>query len=240
MAITDPTVMTPLCGQFRNIGPAPDKIVFIPHCGTERFALDWARIASHSGVMHLSPAQSSVDVIREIASSSRVITEPLHGATIADAFRIPWTAIAISPDFNVFKWMDWARSMELDIEVAPSLRAAKSIFGAAGAAKFHLGQVKNVGRIWNRSGTNKISPRSRQNELQSLSLAQEEKDIARNIVDKFSIVVESMISRDILNAKKRTPHLSTSRVLAERQNSISERLQEIKRLYSYVADPPTR
>jgi succinoglycan biosynthesis protein ExoV len=35
----------------------------------------------------------------------------MHGAILADAFRVPWIAVSSSRSINSFKWNDWARSL---------------------------------------------------------------------------------------------------------------------------------
>jgi hypothetical protein len=38
----------------------------------------------------------------------------MHGAIIADTFRVPWVPISTRPSINTFKWLDWSESMGLE------------------------------------------------------------------------------------------------------------------------------
>jgi succinoglycan biosynthesis protein ExoV len=50
-------------------------------------------------------------VLDALQKTRALLTEGLHGAIVADAFRIPWTAIKSSPALLDFKWEDWCRSI---------------------------------------------------------------------------------------------------------------------------------
>jgi succinoglycan biosynthesis protein ExoV len=116
-AICDPTIMIPRIPRFS----APRRlrnIIFIPHCHSDASPIyDWKRICARAGVEYVSPRRDSHQVIRAIASATKVITESMHGAIIADAFRIPWKPVSLVETFNVFKWKDWADSLGIDFEI---------------------------------------------------------------------------------------------------------------------------
>jgi len=76
-------------------------------------------------VMPSSQYGSIHDALRTIASSQFVLTESLHGAILADAFRVPWMRVWYyleRPEDRAtgqFKWRDWQKS--LDIPHIPTL-----------------------------------------------------------------------------------------------------------------------
>jgi succinoglycan biosynthesis protein ExoV len=79
--------------------------------------IDWHKASSGCG-MHLIEASSHyLSVIEQIRQSELVITESLHGAIIADAFRIPWIAIDFSYRFSSRKWFDWAESIRVSLNI---------------------------------------------------------------------------------------------------------------------------
>jgi succinoglycan biosynthesis protein ExoV len=46
-----------------------------------------------------------------IAETEVIITEAMHGAIIADAFRIPWIPVRTHQEILDFKWKDWTSSV---------------------------------------------------------------------------------------------------------------------------------
>lgn len=115
---TDPAALISRLPEFAS--SERSGIAFIPHCHSDasRF-YDWPKICDAAGLAHISPRADSAAVIRAIGRAERVITESMHGAIMADAFRIPWLPVAQLDTFNHFKWQDWTASLELDISITP-------------------------------------------------------------------------------------------------------------------------
>ena len=111
------------------------KISIVPHYLSMNM-LDWETITSNLSMNLIDPAGDSKKIINEIRSSSLVLCESLHGAILADAFRIPWIPIRYSYRFLDFKWYDWALSVgvNLDIQKLPSVFS---------------GKVKQTKKVWN-------------------------------------------------------------------------------------------
>ena len=67
-----------------------------------------------AGIRYISPMENLESIVYNISSARFVITESLHGAILADAYRIPWTPVA-SPFISraAFKWHDWCQSLHL-------------------------------------------------------------------------------------------------------------------------------
>lgn len=117
LAISDPAVVIPRIKRFSTPGRLR-KIVFIPHCHSDASPIyEWKGICARAGVEHISPRRDSHWVIRAITSAERVITESMHGAIIADAFRIPWKPVSLVDNFNSFKWKDWTNSLNMDVDI---------------------------------------------------------------------------------------------------------------------------
>ena len=94
------------------------ETLFIPHHRTLRDR-PWADVAFEAGMSFVSPQWSVDQVFERFAEAQLVVTEAMHGAIIADALRIPWIPVAISPDLDEFKWRDWLGSVELPFDPAP-------------------------------------------------------------------------------------------------------------------------
>ena len=91
------------------------ETLFIPHHRTLRDR-PWAQAAAEAGLTFVSPEWSVERVFDHFARAQLVVTEAMHGAIIADALRIPWVPVQISPDLDEFKWRDWLGSVELPFE----------------------------------------------------------------------------------------------------------------------------
>lgn len=103
-------------------------VVFIPH---HRTLTDqpWARVCEAAGLTYVSPESSVADMLSQLARARLVITEAMHGAIVADALRIPWIPVAVSPRIDEFKWRDWLASVDMDyapvILPSPDQRTAR-------------------------------------------------------------------------------------------------------------------
>jgi hypothetical protein len=99
--------------HIKEISGVGKTTVFIPHWTSEK-SVDWQNICNDLGIKFISPTRGSRDVIRELSRAKFAIVEALHGAILADYFRIPWVAIKTSTEINDFKWSDFCQSVELD------------------------------------------------------------------------------------------------------------------------------
>src|SRR5690606_30447215 len=93
---------------------AEPRPVFMPHLSqalrAERF---WRLAAAEAGLGYVDPRWPVETVVAEIQGASLVVTEALHGAVIADTYRIPWMPVASHRAILAFKWQDWCRSVGL-------------------------------------------------------------------------------------------------------------------------------
>ncbi|ADV14660.1 hypothetical protein Mesau_05617 [Mesorhizobium australicum WSM2073] len=107
--IVDPAVMVAEMPEFQQL-PKRYKKTFIPHWESAEHGM-WQAVCEMAGLTYLDPRGDAKAVIRDIAQSELIIAESMHGAIIADAFRVPWIAVATSASINDFKWNDWAMSV---------------------------------------------------------------------------------------------------------------------------------
>jgi succinoglycan biosynthesis protein ExoV len=221
MAITDPAVMVPTFERFKDVRKTGD-VTFIPHVGTAKLPLNWEGIASRAGVTYLSPARDSHDVIRQLAGSSLVLAESLHGAIIADAFRVPWLPLAISPTFNDHKWRDWADSLEMQISFQEFLLGLKRMRSLASRVRTVVGGRKPAEKSLDRAnaghGGTHVAP----------SFSKDDKTAARKWVTRLSPLIETMFVNDLRKAKKIKGFLSSDAILKERQSQILDRVAQVR------------
>lgn len=114
-AVADPGILVPELAVFQGIAKSGPPI-FVPHVSSVR-TLDWASACRRAGVDYVSPEGDAHEVIRRIAAAPLVIAESMHAAILADTFRTPWHAIAMTPQFNDFKWADWAESLGIPLKM---------------------------------------------------------------------------------------------------------------------------
>lgn len=110
LAVADPAILLPLMPEF---APASRRgTAFVPHWTTAEEGT-WQSACARAGIEFIDPRNEAKSVIRRIASAELVIAESMHGAIVADAFRVPWIAIVSGRD-TPMKWHDWALSMGLN------------------------------------------------------------------------------------------------------------------------------
>jgi succinoglycan biosynthesis protein ExoV len=107
--ITDPAALISDMPEFQGL-PKIHKKTFIPHWESAEFGM-WPSVCEPAGLTYLDPRGEAKAVIRHIAQSEMIVAESMHGAILADAFRVPWIAVSTSRSINNFKWNDWAASV---------------------------------------------------------------------------------------------------------------------------------
>lgn len=215
-AITDPAAMVSTFDRFQDFNTS-GEIVFIPHVGTAKLPLNWDRIANRAGVTYVSPADDSEDVILRLARAKMVLAESLHGAIIADAFRVPFVPVSISPTFNRHKWLDWAESLEMDIAFDEFLSGMK-------LTRKRLAQIKQA-----LLGRKKSKPADEANGTRVAEVvSQDEKAQARKWVARLAPAIEMMLVRDLQRAAQFPGFLSGDKILRTRQEQIRARVNEVR------------
>lgn len=115
--ITDGAV----CLRLLDLPPseATSSTLFIPHFHTVRDHPYILRSAPE-GVRVIDPRDEVESVIAAVRGAKAVITESLHGAILADLYRVPWTRLRLyswkteKQDVSSLKWMDWGLSVGVD------------------------------------------------------------------------------------------------------------------------------
>jgi succinoglycan biosynthesis protein ExoV len=106
--ITDPGILIALL-HIKDDAPTY-PVSFMPRWNTLGSVLeDGCRAA---GIHLINPTDSVPAVTEQIAATSLLLTEALHGAVVADALRVPWICIR-AQDGHDFKWRDWTGAMDM-------------------------------------------------------------------------------------------------------------------------------
>lgn len=115
MSISDPAILAPLYLPARS-GEGSSRLGYVPYfMAPERLSQE---IADAIGARLISPTLPPQDFIDAIASCDLIVSEALHGAILADAYRIPWAGVrlmsgAIEGRISLFKWADWMESLAI-------------------------------------------------------------------------------------------------------------------------------
>jgi len=113
-AVTDGALLLRQLPVFQKEQPKKYKYAFIPHYRSEQMFDRWEKVLKPIGVHYISPASDPVDVIQQIRQSECILAEAMHGAIIADIFRVPWIPVRMFTHINAFKWQDWMLSMKME------------------------------------------------------------------------------------------------------------------------------
>ena len=96
------------------------KVSLMPHFSSVDY-INWEFICQQLGFNYISPRpKASIEnLLSEIAASEVIIAEAMHGAILADIFRIPWQRFVLSTKFfegpmvSEYKWLDWILSVDI-------------------------------------------------------------------------------------------------------------------------------
>lgn len=130
----------------------PDTIQgvsIMPHHYSHMFS-DWWNAARTLGWRYIDPCWNVEYCIGMIASSEVLVTDCLHGAIVADAFRVPWIPIRCHGWVHRWKWQDWLASMGMEyqpVRVEPCLLPDRTqrYFGRTQTCNFD-GAVRSLAR----------------------------------------------------------------------------------------------
>jgi succinoglycan biosynthesis protein ExoV len=151
---------------------ASQAVVFMPHHKSEP-EFDWRSLCADLGWTYASPTSDVRSAMSLIRSARLVVTEAMHGAIVADLYRIPWVPIRYGFRSLDLKWRDWCESLNVQyrpVDLPPLLdadlgaretleRVAKKCFGIMGVGK----------EAWRATPVFRSSNRQREAALQTLS-----------------------------------------------------------------------
>jgi len=81
----------------------------------------WKTICASCSFRLIPPTLPVEAFLEAIRGCSRILSESLHGAIVADALRIPWFPLRclnrrIEGDTHLFKWRDWCGSLGIEFK----------------------------------------------------------------------------------------------------------------------------
>ncbi|MEZ2128508.1 MULTISPECIES: polysaccharide pyruvyl transferase family protein [unclassified Sinorhizobium] len=215
--IIDPAVMVAEMPEFKNL-PKSGKKTFVPHWESAMAGL-WPEICRTVGLSYLDPRGEATSVIREIAQSSLIVAESMHGAILADAFRVPWIAVSTSRSINSFKWNDWTQTVGVTYapkHVPISTRAEAIVKGE-----------RFWGMDFERNEPLPDDPNKRQ--FDETLVATEPRQTSLRVMAKQALAVPSALA--LWQASKARPQLSADATLALRKERFLEVIAGVRRDY---------
>lgn len=99
--------------------PKKYKFGFMPHDLSVKQYDKLEHLCNKLGIKFInsaiSPNNTVIDIIKNIQQTEILITEALHGAIVAESFRVPYIPVKIFNQINEFKWKDFGLSVDMDI-----------------------------------------------------------------------------------------------------------------------------
>lgn len=119
LAITDGAILVRRLFDYQN-QPKKYRFSYMPHYN---FAgVGWANVCQELGFGYIDPSRPVEEILLAIAQTEVLLSEAMHGAILADAFRVPWVPIITDPSILEFKWQDWCLSVGVEYKSVPMKR----------------------------------------------------------------------------------------------------------------------
>lgn len=232
IAISDPACLVTTLPEFANLPRGGKGTIFIPHRSTAQLQINWSRIGQLCDLQVVLPNQDSKDIIKKIIAADLVVTESMHGAIFADAFRIPWAPIRISNEFNKFKWDDWASGVGLTIDAPESLALPKKFWRFAGSLKSQL-RRESLQKLVSPTTTGPVASTTHAKALQtsetgSFDLGEQGRQRVKKLLALVNPVIERVLASDIRRAMRHHAHLSAEGRIETLTEQMNERLDAAK------------
>jgi len=83
------------------------------------YQFNWKLFEKFTGIHVIMPTQPVEKVIEEINQSENILAVAMHGAILADIYRVPWMRVKFSKHghesalTSELKWNDWLRSIDI-------------------------------------------------------------------------------------------------------------------------------
>ena len=206
IAITDPAMLTPL--YFTERFSKAYDVSYMPHCDSAQLG-DWQFICNLLNINFIDPRQPFLKVFEEIQKSKLLITEAMHGAILADAFRVPWCPVKAYPHISEFKWQDWLMSVNSDAQFSylPSIYRGDELYGFNASLKNKVKRVIVDTVLWNDSWSKPPHAKSNISTIE-------------NCADELQKIIESKRS-----------FLSSAELLEQNTERLLEKLQSLRNVH---------
>ena len=110
--ITDPAILTPKVFPMLGVKKRY-KYSYMPHFSVANHY--YKEVFESIGIHYIDPRDEVEDILERINATEVLLTEAMHGAILADAYRVPWLPVYSYSSLNHFKWKDWSESLGIQI-----------------------------------------------------------------------------------------------------------------------------
>lgn len=110
LAVTDGALL--VRQVFKNSNRKLHRFAYMPH--HELAGEGWNLVCKQLNFAYIDPGWSTDQILSSISQTEILLTEAMHGAIIADAFRVPWIPVITNPSILQFKWQDWCQSLGVE------------------------------------------------------------------------------------------------------------------------------
>lgn len=229
MAVTDPACLVADLPRFADRPAHKTGTIFVPHRLTANLDLNWGRIGARAGLEVVLPTGDAVSVIKRIRDADLVIAESMHGAILADAFRVPWVSVAISHHFNTFKWRDWAESVEVELEVNEALQGPRNAYFMLRNQRQKLKSLLAKKQKWAKPAS---SPSADKAAFSNPNyMGKEERDSVKTMVARMGPMVERLLAKDLRRLCGQRPTLSAESILTARKDDMLSRIDRVRQTH---------
>jgi succinoglycan biosynthesis protein ExoV len=192
----------------KNATPEPNRVGLIPHVDSMQIGR-WEEIAKRGQFCLIDPRWEPSKFIGALTSCSTVITEAMHGAILADAYRVPWAGFAAHIHINTDKWHDWSESLSIPLHI----NSVSPVFKGDEGLPF-MSRVKNIikrtaqkTKLYNNNWT--LPPVARSNNKDMERTLDELKQIAAR--EKYQLSDYAIVQEKLAQLRARIDEFNASK-----------------------------
>lgn len=175
------------------------KISFMP-AGISASRGLWQEVCQIAGIQYIDPRGGNVeDIMQQIDQTRLLLTEAMHGAIAAEAFRIPWICVHSGDHMNHNKWRDFCESLNL-IHCPHWLPTTYRGVSESNIAKRLKLSIKNLLATAGSSLSKEITP----SPIQKKSTGSELEQAANRLIELSSKVDPLLSSDDLFSIRLET------------------------------------
>ncbi|MFD3396211.1 polysaccharide pyruvyl transferase family protein [Alteromonas macleodii] len=188
--------------------PKAGRVGLIPHVDSMVVGR-WQEIAKRGQFYLIDPRWEPRKFISALTSCSAVITEAMHGAILADAYRVPWAGFAAYSHINTEKWFDWAESLSIPLKVTSVSPVFKGDEGLPFKSRFK-NTIKRIAQTTNLYNSNwTLPPVARSNNTDMEITLSELKQIAAG--ENYQLSDYAIVQEKLAHLKARISEFNASK-----------------------------